>query len=46
MNRSAPELALDIDLSDPGTLPAEAIEQATALLQSGRLGLRPVNRCW
>ncbi|MGB5706360.1 MAG: aminotransferase class I/II-fold pyridoxal phosphate-dependent enzyme [Arenicellales bacterium] len=29
--------ALDIDLSDPGPIPEEAIEQAVSLLRSGRL---------
>ena len=28
---------LDVDLSDPGALPDEAIEQAVALMKSGRL---------
>ncbi len=31
------QTALDIDLSDPGALPDAAIEQAVALMQSGRL---------
>ena len=32
-----PNLALQIDLSDPGPLPEEAIEQAVALMRTGRL---------
>ena len=31
------QIALDVDLSDPGSLPDEAIEQAVTLMKSGRL---------
>ena len=34
---SSADLRLEIDLSDPGALPDESIEQAVALMKTGRL---------
>lgn len=37
MNKSIKQPILDIDLSDPGSLPEEAIDQAVELMRTGRL---------